>query len=104
MTSAVSLAPRDVGTTGKIIPSVFHIEGLGEDGQPIPESSSRVEYVGIDATYKIWQDGSGKWGWHLAAVDNRIIATSSEHYETRAQCLEAIELVRSLSVAPVMAA
>jgi predicted RNase H-like HicB family nuclease len=26
----------------------FHIEGLREDGQPIPEPSSSIEYVGVD--------------------------------------------------------
>ena len=25
----------------------FHIEGLREDGQPVPEPSSSVEYVGL---------------------------------------------------------
>ncbi|MDQ3746855.1 MAG: YegP family protein [Acidobacteriota bacterium] len=33
-----------------------------------------------------------------------MIATSSEQYKTKAECLEAIELVKSLSVAPVKAA
>ena len=27
----------------------FHIEGLREDGQPIPEPSSRIEYIEIRA-------------------------------------------------------
>ncbi len=27
----------------------LHIEGMREDGQPIPEPSSRVEYVEVDA-------------------------------------------------------
>jgi predicted RNase H-like HicB family nuclease len=27
----------------------FHIEGLRQDGQPIPEPSSSIEYVGVDA-------------------------------------------------------
>ena len=27
----------------------FHIEGLREDGQPIPEASSKVDYVEIAA-------------------------------------------------------
>ena len=82
----------------------FHIEGLREDGQPIPEPSSSIEYVGVHATYEILIDASGRWGWHLVAANGRIIATSSERYETRAECLEAIELVKSLSVAPVKAA
>ncbi len=25
----------------------FHIEGLKEDGQPVPEPSSSIEYVGV---------------------------------------------------------
>ncbi len=27
----------------------LHVEGMREDGQPIPEPSSRVEYVEVDA-------------------------------------------------------
>lgn len=82
----------------------FHIEGLQEDGQPIPEPSSRIEYVGVHATYKISRDASGQWVWHLIAANGRIIATSSESYKTKSECLEAIELVKSLSIAPVKAA
>ena len=82
----------------------FHIEGLREDGQPVPEPSSSIEYVGVHATYVILQDASGLWGWHLLAANGRIIATSSERYRTRAESLEAIELVKSSSVAPVKAA
>jgi predicted RNase H-like HicB family nuclease/uncharacterized protein YegP (UPF0339 family) len=82
----------------------FHIEGLREDGQPVPEPSSSIEYVGAHATYEISRDASGLWGWHLVAANGRVIATSSERYKTKAECLEAIELVKSLSVAPVKAA
>lgn len=82
----------------------FHIEGLQEDGQPIPEPSSSIEYVGVHATYEISRDTTGQWGWHLVAANGRVIATSSERYNTKAECLEAIELVKSLSVAPVKAA
>lgn len=82
----------------------FHLEGLREDGEPIPEPSSSIEYVGGQAFYEIFRDSSGRWGWHLVAADRRIVATSSEGYRTRAECLEAIELVKSLSVAPVKAA
>lgn len=82
----------------------FHIEGLREDAQPVPEPSSSIEYVGVRATYQISRDASGQWWWHLVAANGRVIATSSERYETRAECLEAIELVKSSSVAPVKAA
>ncbi|HVF66265.1 MAG TPA: type II toxin-antitoxin system HicB family antitoxin [Pyrinomonadaceae bacterium] len=82
----------------------FHIEGLREDAQPIPEPSSSIEYVGTHATYEILGDTSGRWWWRLVAANGRVIATSSEHYKTKAECLEAIELVKSSSVAPVKAA
>lgn len=82
----------------------FHIEGLQEGGQPVPEPSSSIEYVGVQATYEILRDASGQWGWHLVAANGRIVAASSELYKTKAECLEAIELVKSLSVAPVKAA
>ncbi|MGB9180435.1 MAG: type II toxin-antitoxin system HicB family antitoxin [Pyrinomonadaceae bacterium] len=29
----------------------FHIEGLREDGQPVPEPSSSIEYVELNAAY-----------------------------------------------------
>jgi predicted RNase H-like HicB family nuclease/uncharacterized protein YegP (UPF0339 family) len=82
----------------------FHLAGLKEDGQPIPEPSSSIQYVGVHGTYNILGDASGQWGWNLVAANGRIIATSAERYQTRAECLEAIELVKSLSIAPVKAA
>src|SRR4051812_35435202 len=82
----------------------FHLEGLREDAQPIPEPSSSIEYVGTHATYQILRDASGQWWWNLVAANGRVIATSSERYKTKAECLEAIELVKSSSVAPVKAA
>ena len=82
----------------------FHIEGLREDAQPIPEPSSSVGYVGVHATYEVLRDTSGQWGWHLVAANGRVIVTSSERYKTKAECLEAIELVKSSSVSPVKAA
>jgi predicted RNase H-like HicB family nuclease/uncharacterized protein YegP (UPF0339 family) len=82
----------------------FHIEGLREDGRPVPEPPSSIEYVGGHATYVISRDAAGLWGWHLVAANGRTIATSSERYKTKAECLEAIELVKSLAVAPVKAA
>jgi predicted RNase H-like HicB family nuclease/uncharacterized protein YegP (UPF0339 family) len=82
----------------------FHLEGLREDAQPIPEPSSSIEYIGAHATYQILRDASGQWWWNLVAANGRVIATSSERYKTKAECLEAIELVKSSSVAPVKAA
>ena len=82
----------------------FHIEGLREDGQPVPEPASSIEYVGGHVTYEILRDASGLWGWHLVSANGRVIATASERYKTRAECLEAIELVKSSSVAPVKVA
>jgi uncharacterized protein YegP (UPF0339 family) len=82
----------------------FHLEGLREDAQPIPEPSSSIEYVGAHATYQILSDASGQWWWNLVAANGRVIANSGERYQTKAECLEAIELVKSSSVAPVKAA
>ena len=82
----------------------FHLASLKEDGQPIPEPASSIEYVGVHGTYNILRDASGQWGWNLVAANGRIIATSPERYQTKAECLEAIELVKSLSIAPVKAA
>ena len=70
----------------------------------IPAPSSTIEYVGVHATYQILRETSGQWWLHLVAANGRVIATSSEHYKTKAECLEAIELVKSSSVAPVKAA
>jgi predicted RNase H-like HicB family nuclease/uncharacterized protein YegP (UPF0339 family) len=82
----------------------FHLEGLREDAQPIPEPSSSIEYVGAHAAYQILRDASGQWWWNLVAANGRVIATSSERYKTKAECLEAIELVKSAPVAPIKAA
>jgi predicted RNase H-like HicB family nuclease/uncharacterized protein YegP (UPF0339 family) len=82
----------------------FHVEGLREEGAPIPPPSSSIVYAAVHATYNIVRDASNRWLWHLVAANGRLIATSSESYETKAQCLEAIDLVRSLSSAPVKAA
>jgi predicted RNase H-like HicB family nuclease/uncharacterized protein YegP (UPF0339 family) len=82
----------------------FHLEGLREEGLSVPEPSSSIEYVGVHATYVVLQEASGLWGWRLIAANGHVIATSSEHYGTKAECLAAIELVKSSSVAPVKAA
>ena len=82
----------------------FHVEGLRDGGAPIPAPSSSIIYAAGHATYNIVRDASDRWVWQLVAANGRLIATSSESYKTRAECLEAIDLVRSLSLAPVKAA
>lgn len=41
----------------------------------------------------------GDWRWRLRADNGRIIATSGEGYQNKADCLHGIELVTSASVA-----
>ncbi len=43
-----------VGETKEVLELIqeavaFHVEGLGEDGQPIPEPSSSIEYIEVHA-------------------------------------------------------
>jgi predicted RNase H-like HicB family nuclease/uncharacterized protein YegP (UPF0339 family) len=82
----------------------FHVEGLREEGVPVPVPSSSIIYAAGHATYNLVRNASDQWVWHLVAANGRLIATSSESYDTKAQCLEAIDLVRSLSLAPIKAA
>jgi uncharacterized protein YegP (UPF0339 family) len=52
--------------------------------------------------YVIWQNASKQWYWHLQAANSKIIATSGEGYWNKADCLAAINLVKSSSNAPVL--
>lgn len=51
--------------------------------------------------YKIYQDVSRQWRWTLYASNNRKIADSGESYWNKADCLAAIDLVKSSYNAPV---
>ncbi|HVF67805.1 MAG TPA: DUF1508 domain-containing protein [Pyrinomonadaceae bacterium] len=53
------------------------------------------------AAFHVYKDGAGEWRWNLKAANGRIIADSGEGYHDRGDCIHAIELVRSLSKAPV---
>ncbi|MCI1145929.1 DUF1508 domain-containing protein [Stenotrophomonas maltophilia] len=44
----------------------------------------------------------GDWRWRLRADNGRIIATSGEGYQNKADCLHGIELVTSASVATIV--
>ena len=51
--------------------------------------------------YEIYKDTAGEWRWRLHAANHQIIATSGEGYTRRADCLAAIDLVKSSQDAPV---
>ena len=44
----------------------------------------------------------GTWRWYLVGEDNRIVATSLDGYQSKAECDEAIELVMSSRRASVV--
>ncbi|QDT42534.1 hypothetical protein Pan241w_26190 [Gimesia alba] len=44
--------------------------------------------------YYIYKDISGQWRWRYVAGNNRIIAVSSESYFNKADCQNAVEIMR----------
>lgn len=55
----------------------------------------------IYLNYEIYQDKSGQWRWRLVTVNKRGIAESAEGYYNKQDCLDAIDLVKGSSYAPV---
>ena len=53
------------------------------------------------AAFHVYRDDAGEWRWRLKAANGRTIAVSGEGYHDRGGCIHGIELVRSLSKAPV---
>ena len=53
--------------------------------------------------YEIYQDDNNFWRWRLQAGNNRIIA-SGEAYYNKADCVNAVNLVRGSAAAPVYGA
>lgn len=51
--------------------------------------------------YYIYKDARGEWRWRLRAANYRIIADSGEGYHNKADCLAAIQLVKSSYDAPI---
>lgn len=51
--------------------------------------------------YYIYKDASGYWRWRLKASNGRIVADSGEGYYNRQDCLNAINLVKSSTIAPI---
>jgi len=52
--------------------------------------------------FHAYKDAAGYWRWRLLAANNRTIADSGEGYNNYADCLAAIELVKSAYNAPVV--
>ena len=50
--------------------------------------------------YTIYQDSTRQWRWNLKAANHEIIA-HGESYVNKADCLHAINLVKSSNNAPV---
>lgn len=51
--------------------------------------------------YIMYKDINGQWRWYLAAANNKKIANSGEGYYNEADCLAAINLVKSTANTPV---
>lgn len=51
--------------------------------------------------YHIYKDSNGHWRWYLLASNNRKIATSGEGYYNKADCQQAIQLVKGSASAPI---
>lgn len=55
------------------------------------------------AGYVVYRDAEGCWRWTLRSGDGKVVASSGESYRSRAACLAAIDLLKSLAGAPVPA-
>lgn len=51
--------------------------------------------------YIVYKDKSLQWRWRLRAANNKCIADSGEGYHNKKDCLDAIDLVKGSSQAPV---
>lgn len=67
----------------------------GTVGEPSPKTGR------TGMTYYVYKDAAGEWRWRLLAANNRKIANSGEGYNNKQDCLDAIELVKGSSTAPV---
>ena len=70
------------------------------EGQTAAMDAALDESMGSAAFY-VYKDNAGEWRWSLKAANGRVIADSGEGYRDRGDCIHSIELVRSLSKAPV---
>lgn len=51
--------------------------------------------------YYMYKDTANQWRWRLVAQNGKIIAVSSESYWNKADCRNAIDLVKSSYASPV---
>lgn len=51
--------------------------------------------------YQIYKDQSGQWRWRLKSSNGRIIATASEAYVNKSDCLRSIDIMKDSKSAPV---
>jgi uncharacterized protein YegP (UPF0339 family) len=51
--------------------------------------------------YHVYTDVNGQWRWYLQAANGRKIANSGEGYYNRQDCLDAINLVKGSTYAPI---
>lgn len=52
--------------------------------------------------FHVFQDTDGRWRWQHTSADGEIIATSGEGYESEADCLAAIQIIKSSVNDPVV--
>ena len=55
------------------------------------------------ASYHVYEDANGVWRWQLCAGNGKVLASSGEGFQSRAACLAAIELIKTVAGAPVAA-
>ncbi|MDX2057293.1 MAG: DUF1508 domain-containing protein [Gemmatimonadales bacterium] len=57
--------------------------------------SSVAEAEGAELQFELYRTRNGDFRWRLKSANGRILAQSSEGYQSRAGCLTAIERIRT---------
>ena len=53
--------------------------------------------------FELYKDGRGRFRWRLKAANGQVVATSGQGYKGKADCRNAIELIkRGASTAPLL--
>jgi uncharacterized protein YegP (UPF0339 family) len=48
--------------------------------------------------FQIFKDAKGEFRWRLIANQGRVLATAAEGYKTKAECRQAIQLIKDARV------